>query len=192
MLDSNVIIDFRDWGQLDGLLAAATSAPMAIVEQVYTEVALAAAGDSAEVVGKKRKTNEALRGSALTVVGFLPGTPAESLYLTLAGAKTHDRGEAASIAFARHDGPECVFVSRDKNATLMALDELSDGTERVMRPFQFVRRVCDAGALEAGVVRAVARYVTNWGLVPSWWAPWLAELPVADRYNRDVLEEPPR
>ncbi|MCU0684584.1 MAG: hypothetical protein MUF34_20450 [Polyangiaceae bacterium] len=184
LIDSNVIIDFQQGGRLKELVAAAKAVPLAIVEQVFTEVAVPEPGEKQARADEKRSASKSLLDGAVQVVVLQPGTPAENLYATL--VKTHGRGEAASISFALYEGPDCVFVTGDGPAAILALNELSDGTERVMRVPVLVRRLYEAGALEASVVHAVALRVISHGLEPSWWATWLAGLPPYTRYDRDL------
>lgn len=179
LLDANVLLDFQNSGVLPELAEASHHVEMAVAEKVRDEVTLPRAGDSSNLVGKKRQAEAALRGARISTLEILPGTEEAALLqalLPLPLATEKDQGEAASIAIARRDC-QLLFVTGDKTAVLWALNELYHNGERVMRVPVFVRTLVQRGALSADTARAVAKRATSHGVVPSWWASWLAALP---------------
>jgi hypothetical protein len=183
LLDSNVIDFQRSGGGTSGLLpalvAASTSVAMVIVDEVYGEVAVPPPNATSDNVGKRRAAQRLLDGSGISVVEILPRTPESAVFQQLlrSPGQSHDLGEAASIAFARYAPADLVFVTGDKNGAISALNEIHGRGESVMRVPVFVCVLYEAGALAASVVRGVAVRAASHGLVPTWWAGWLAALP---------------
>lgn len=184
LLDSNVIFDFQRSGSgTDGLLSALVAASarvtMAVVDEVYSEVAVPQPNATSDNVGKRRAAQRLLDDSGISVAEILPSTPESALFQQLlrSPGQSHDLGEAASIAFARYAPGDLVFVTGDKNGAISALNEIHGKGERVMRVPVFVRVLYEAEAITASVVRGVAVRAASHGLVPTWWAAWLAALP---------------
>ncbi len=128
-------------------------------------------------VARARKAAQSLDSGSFEIIPIFPASPEYALFLRLTGgARTHDNGEAASIAVAvgRKD---LVFVTGDKIGTLSALNELHGTGERVMRVPVFVRLLVERGALSPEDARRVAPFAVSHGVEPSWWGEWLAALP---------------
>jgi len=64
LLDSVVIADFQRGGMLGALTQAAAIVPMAIVDEVHSEMTYAPAGASPERIARAREAGRALAGAA--------------------------------------------------------------------------------------------------------------------------------
>ena len=175
LLDANVLLDFQNASLLPALAKAADVIQMAMAEQVFDEVTRPEPGDSSDLIGKKKQAALVLQFAPIEVLEIFPGTPAAALMRALVPLPSgRDQGEAASIALAASD-PDLLFVTGDKKGVLWALNELFHSGERVMRVPVFVRTLFERGVLEAAALKGVAERAVAHGVIPSWWASWIAE-----------------
>jgi hypothetical protein len=87
-----------------------------------------------------------------------------------------DLGELASIAVAVEDA-SLVFVCNDHNAVWIALRELFQPGEHVVRFSTFLRRAHDNVGLRRSVVEKLAKLAQLAHAPPTWWTDWLSTLP---------------
>ncbi len=179
LLDANVFLDFQNAELLPELVAAAHVVDMAVAEKVFDEVTLPKAGDSSDLIGKKKRATLALRDAPITKIEIIPGTREaelmQALLASVSGTKDKDQGEAASIAVATSD-PALLFVTGDKAAVLVALNELFHTGERVMRVPIFIRTLFEREALARETVKGIAIRAASHGAIPSWWSSWIGAL----------------
>lgn len=172
-----VVADFQNAGHLPALAAASKVVPVALVEEVFSELTIASPDAKQRQRDRARQAQTELAAGDFEVFEIHPGTREQEMFSLLRGARTsqHDRGEAASIAMASAHA-DLLFVTGDKNGTLSALNELSGTGERVMRVPVFVKVLFTAGALSVSDARAVAPFAASHGITPIWWDDWLRSL----------------
>jgi hypothetical protein len=169
LVDNNVISYFFNAGVKRQLTAIADVLPLAVVREVHDEAAKAA-------FGNEYKNWQST--SKLKLVDLLVGGPGSKLLTELrrASSSLKDLGEHASIALAAED-KQYVFVANDKNALWIALRELYEPREVVIRLSTFLRRVADANAMTKSCAIDIAKKSQLEDALPTWWANWLATLP---------------
>lgn len=180
LLDSNIITKFQSAGQLPALCRAASYAPIHLIEEVYDELTFIKVDDHPQIQAKKNAARRLIDGSKIVIDEIFPESPESRLLSKLRTGKTSSRdlGEAACVALAFHR-PEFVFVCGDKNGVLSALNELHGSGERVLRPHVFLRRIVRDAAVTALEAQACAGSFREFGVLPSWWTDWLAEISAA-------------
>ena len=174
LIDAGFIIALQRVSHLDALQGLSARFSLVMVEEAYDEVTEPRSGKHAT---EARQAAIALE--AVSVQSIDPESQAaarlHALRTRRAKVTRADLGEDASIAWAA-DHPTFVFVTRDRGAAFLALNELRG---RTMTLFHFLREAVEVGALEPARARAMADAISTTkgvsAVPPLWWQGWLDE-----------------
>lgn len=169
LLDANVLSYFFNAGRKQELAAVAAALQLAVVEEVDREARQ-----------HKQRGVEYMRWqptSGIVVRPLALGGTGATVLAALRGASTglKDVGELASIGLAVED-PTLRFVTNDKGGAWIAMRELVDTDDRVIRFWRFLRDAQAAAGLRRDAVRDVAAQAHLQHDAPLWWAAWVASL----------------
>jgi hypothetical protein len=170
LLDNNIISYFFNAGLKAELSRIGKAISLAVVREVDNE-ALRHSAKGGEYKKWQPTSPLAVRDIA---VGGVGSTCLALLRTGTGGLK--DLGELASIALAVEDA-SFVLVCNDHNAVWIALRELFEEGEHVVRFPTFLRRAHDAVGLTQSVVTKLARLSQVAHGPPTWWPQWFANLP---------------
>jgi hypothetical protein len=170
LLDNNVVSYFFNAGLERELSRIAQALQLGVVREVHEE--------AARHPNKGHQYEQWQPSSALTVRDIVVGGAGSACLACLqtASGSLRDLGELASIALAFED-PSLVLVSNDKNAIWIAMRELHEPGERIIRFSTFLRRAHSFAGLTRAMASELAKHAQLVHAPPTWWSDWLATLP---------------
>ena len=170
LVDACVLLCAEKAGVLPELLAASQHQPLAVVREVYREVA-EPLSVKADVLVRARRTKSILDASNCHVVSIVLGSRASEVYAHLRARRTsaNDAGECASVAYAA-EIESVWFVTGEQAAAWAALRQLGG---RVFAMPQFLRMLVDQNALDIDVALQIIA-VDRFQPPPIWWPDWVA------------------